>query len=241
MASAAPLLQDLYLGNNAQHGLSAGLGLEQQHLSQLQLLTELVVLQLESLSPDTVETLLAGIGPRLRRLTLININVDLGVILAFLPQADSVELRNTRVVLSDEEDDSRELPWSWPRLTATGSSLRELVVGYTVSLELLDFCLTRSVLSRAPSLLQLSLFPVRLPGLRLLSVGHGRHRYSQKSSVRRLTPQRWDSLLETSHLPSLHHLVIPVLFQPDPHSPQSTVKVKHLTRSIYVAFVSKEG
>ena len=143
MARAAPLLQDLYLGNNAQHGLSAGLSLEQQHLSQLQDLTELVVLQLESLSPDTVETLLAGIGPRLRRLTLININVDLGVILAFLPQADSVELRNTRVVLSDEEDDSRELPWSWPRLTSTGSSLRELVVGYTVSLELLDFCLTR--------------------------------------------------------------------------------------------------
>ena len=204
VVSSAPLLQEFYLGNNAQHGLSPWLGLEQQHFSQLEMLTELTVLQLESLSSETVEKLLAGLGPRLRRLTLINISVDLGVILGFLPQADRLELRNTRVVLSDEEDDSRELPWTCP-LSPALSSLTELVVGYTVSLELFHFCLTR------------------LPSLSLLSVGHGRHRYSQRSSVRRLTPQRWDSLLQASHLPALQHLVIPVLFQPDPHSPQSTV------------------
>ena len=210
----APLVQDLTLGNNGQHGLDVMLGLEQHHLSQLEMLRELAVLQLESIDTGTVETLLATIGFRLRRLTLININVDLGVILGLLPQAEKVELRNTRVVLSDEEDDSRELPWS--PLTSSLSSLRELVIGYTVSLELLYFCLTR------------------LPSLTLLSLGHGRHRYSQRSSVRLLTPQRWESLLESSHLPSLQHIVIPVLFQPDRHSPQSTVSRTsgiNLTRS----------
>ena len=110
VVSTAPLVQDLYLGNNAQHGLSPRLSLEEGHLSQLEMLRELVVLQLESVNTETVEKLLAGIGSRLRRLTLININVDLGVILGFLPLAEMVELRNTRVVLSDQEDDSRELP-----------------------------------------------------------------------------------------------------------------------------------
>ena len=117
----APLVQDLTLGNNGQHGLDVMLGLEQHHLSQLEMLRELAVLQLESIDTGTVETLLATIGFRLRRLTLINIKVDLGVILGLLPQAEKVELRNTRVVLSDEEDDSRELPWS--PLTSSLSSL----------------------------------------------------------------------------------------------------------------------
>ena len=138
----APLVRDLYLGNNAQHGLSPRLSLEQVHLSQLERLGSLAVLQLENINTETVERLLAGIGSRLRRLTLININVDLGLVLGFLPQADMVELRNTRVVLSDQEDDSRELPWSVP-VTSSVCGVRELVIGYTVSLELLYFCLTR--------------------------------------------------------------------------------------------------
>ena len=140
--TTAPLLQELYLGNNAQHGLSLRLSLEQHHLTKLEMLRELVVLQLESINTETVEKLLAGVGSKLRRLTLININVDLGVILDFLPQADMVELRNTRVILSDAEDDSRELPWSAP-VSSSLWSVRELVIGYTVSLELLYFCFTR--------------------------------------------------------------------------------------------------
>ena len=138
----APLLQELYIGSNAQHGLSQRLSLEQHHLTMLEMLRELVVLQLESINTETVEKLLACIGSKLKRLTLININIDLGVILDFLPQAEMVELRNTRVVLSDAEDDSRELPWSLP-VSSRVWSLRELVIGYTVSLELLYFCLTR--------------------------------------------------------------------------------------------------
>ena len=138
----APLLQELYIGSNAQHGLSQRLSLEQNHLTKLEMLRELVVLQLESINTETVEKLLACIGSKLKRLTLININIDLGVILDFLPQAEMVELRNTRVVLSDAEDDSRELPWSLP-VSSRVWSLRELVIGYTVSLELLYFCLTR--------------------------------------------------------------------------------------------------
>ena len=138
----APLLQELYIGTNAQHGLSLRLSLEQHHLTKLEMLRELVDLQLESINTETVEKLLAGIGSKLRRLTLINININVGVILGFLPQADMVELRNTRVVLSDAEDDSRELPWSAP-VSSRVWSVRELVIGYTVSLELLYFCLTR--------------------------------------------------------------------------------------------------
>ena len=138
----APLVQELYIGNNAQHGLSVRLSMEQPHLTKLEMLRELVVLQLESINTETVEKLLAGIGSKLRSLTLININIDLGLILAFLPQADKVELRNTKVVLSDAEDDSRELPWSAPVSSSVWSG-RELVIGYTVSLECLYFCLTR--------------------------------------------------------------------------------------------------
>ena len=138
----APLVQELYIGSNAQHGLSPRLSLEQHHLTQLEMLRDLVVLHLESINTETVEKLLAGIGSKLRSLTLININVDLGEILDLLPQADKVELRNTKVVLSDAEDDSRELPWSAP-VSSSLWSVRELVIGYTVSLELLYFCFTR--------------------------------------------------------------------------------------------------
>ena len=205
VVTAAPRVQELYLGNNAQHGNCPDLTLDLHHLHQLEKLREVAVLEVESLEVATVWELLARLGSRLRRVTLTNICLDLGMVLNSLPQAHMVELRNTRVVLSDEEDDARELPWS--HITSASSSLTELVIDYTVSLELLYFCITR------------------LPSLTRLSVGHGRHRYSQRSSVSRLTPQRWEALLAVSHLPLLHHLVIPVLFQPDRHSPESTVSI----------------
>ena len=205
VVTMAPRTRDLYLGNNAQHGTCPDLVLHHHHLLQLGSLKELTVLELESLDLSTVEEMLTRLGSRLRRVTLTNICVDLGFVLSTLPQAHLLELRNTRVVLSDEEDDTRELPWS--HITTTSSSLTELVIDYTVSLEVLYFCLTK------------------VPSLTRLSVGHGRHRYSQRSSVRRLTPSRWEDLLAVSHLPVLQHLVIPVLFQPDLNSPQSTVSI----------------
>jgi len=205
VVSTAPLLQDLYLGNNAQHGTVPDLSLQPHHLDQLDMMRELVVLELESLEPSTVSEVLARLGCKLRSLTLTNICLDLGMVLTSLPHAHTVELRNTRVVLSDQEDDSKELPWS--HITSASSSLTDLVIDYTVSLEVLYFCMTR------------------LPSLNRLSLGHGRHRYSQRSSVRRLTPHKWDAFLAAGHLPLLQHLVIPVLFQPDQHSPQSTVSI----------------
>lgn len=64
----------------------------------------------------------------------------------------------------------------------------------------------------------------RLTGL---SLGHARQRYSQHSSVARLTPSRWASLLARCHLPHLQRLEIPVLFQPEDTDPGSQVRCRH--------------
>ena len=63
-----------------------------------------------------------------------------------------------------------------------------------------------------------------LPLLTGLSLGHARQRYSQHSSVARLTPSRWDALLAGAHLPRLERMEIPVLFQPEDTDPGSQVR-----------------
>ena len=65
------------------------------------------------------------------------------------------------------------------------------------------------------------LFLVQLTSLEL---GHARQRYSQHSSVARLTPGTWERLLQASGLPHLRHLSVPVLFHPEDEDPNSQVQ-----------------
>ena len=95
--------------------------------------------------------------------------------------------------------------------------LEELLIDYRVSLEMFDWIISK--------LIRLS----------HLSLGHPRQRYSQHSSVMRMTPSRWETLLHTSHLNSLIQLNIPVLFQPedaDPHSQVCKTYEKSLIENI---------
>ena len=87
--------------------------------------------------------------------------------------------------------------------------LERLSIDYTVSLEMAEWLMTGGL--------------ARLTGL---SLGHARQRYSQHSSVARLTPSRWASLLARCHLPHLQRLEIPVLFQPEDTDPGSQVRCR---------------
>ena len=94
--------------------------------------------------------------------------------------------------------------------------MERLSIDYTVSLELAEWLMTRGL--------------ARLTGLTL---GHARQRYSQHSSVARLTPSRWASLLARCHLPHLQTLEIPVLFQPEDTDPGSQVRYRQMCCVLY--------
>ena len=51
---------------------------------------------------------------QLRGLTLTNIILDLGRLLDLAARVESLHMRNTRVVLSDEADHTLQLPWTEP-------------------------------------------------------------------------------------------------------------------------------
>ena len=80
-------------------------------------------------------------------------------VLNCLPNIESLSLRNTRVVLSDDEDDGFVVEFEGIPAKGCFSRLSSLVVDFTVPLSLLQFVFQS------------------LPGLESLSVGHGRHRY----------------------------------------------------------------
>lgn len=90
--------------------------------------------------------------------------------------------------------------------------MERLSIDYTVSLELAEWLMTGGL--------------ARLTGL---SLGHARQRYSQHSSVARLTPSRWASLLARCHLPHLQTIEIPVLFQPEDTDPGSQVRYRQMS------------
>ena len=92
--------------------------------------------------------------------------------------------------------------------------LEKLTLDYSISLEMFHWLLTR------------------LSTLTSLAVGHARQRYSQHSSVARLTPSRWEAVLAVNRLHQLTSLSIPVLFQPEDSDPSSQVNyylnIRHL-------------
>ena len=197
--------QDLYLGNNARHAFAGTetLQLSENNLAVLNQLNMLSILELENIEPTSTLRLLERLGSKLKKVTLTNIFVDLGHALACLASATSVELRNTRVVLSDEEDSNQVLEWTEPLIHSPG--LTSLRIDYTVPIEVLMYSLTK------------------LTRLSSLSLGHSRQRYSHSSSIAGLTPSLWIKCLTKSNLKYLEDLSIPVLFQPG-ISPESQVK-----------------
>ena len=189
--------QDMYIGNNARHAFAGTeiLQLSESNILMLNQLHNLSILEVENVGQESVYRLLGVLGKRLKKVTLTNIWVDLGLVLALLPAAESVELRNTRVVLNDEEDGNQVLEWTAPSYSM--NNLSSLTVDYTVPLDLFEFSFTK------------------LSSLNNLSLGHSRQRYSHSSSIAGLTPTLWDKILEKSNLPLIENLSIPVLFQPD--------------------------
>ena len=107
----------MYLGNNAQNWYEEEgeiLHLSDVQISHLHQLSYLSSLELENISLDSLEKLLGHIGNRLETLTLTNIIIDLVKVMELVPMASSITFRNTKVVISDFEDDSTPLPWSLP-------------------------------------------------------------------------------------------------------------------------------
>ena len=113
-------------------------------------------------------TILSSDWSRLAAVTLTNIAVDVGRVLELVCgrglAVTSLHLRNTRVVLSDEEvcvdiyisiistisplsmqDHTRQLDWSQPRLARSRPPLSRLAVDYTVPLELVEWAVTQLV------------------------------------------------------------------------------------------------
>jgi len=204
--NAASHTQDLYIGNNARHAFAGTeiLHLNETNILMLSQLHNLSILEVENVAQESVYRLLEVLGKRLRKVTLTNIWVDLGVVLTLLPGAESVEFRNTRVVLNDDEDGNQVLDWTVPSHSL--NNLSSLTVDYTVPLDMFEFSFTK------------------LSGLNTLSLGHSRQRYSHSSSIAGLTPTIWNRILEKSNLPLIENLSIPVLFQPDTN-PASQVSI----------------
>ena len=195
----------MYIGNNARHAFAGTeiLYFSNQHISAISQLDKLSILELENIAPESAYNLLERLGKRLKKVTLTNIWVDLGLVLLSLPGAASIELRNTRVVLNDEEDGNQILEWTTP--LSFINTLSSLTVDYTVPLPLFEYSLTK------------------IPSLTTLSLGHSRQRYSHSSSVAGLSPILWTRILQLSNLPLLENISIPVLFQPGAN-PASQVK-----------------
>ena len=110
----------MYLGNNARNWYEEEgeiLHLSDVHVGYLHQLSFLSSLELENVSVDSLEILLGQIGSRLNSLILTNIIMDLVKVMELVPMATSIIFRNTKVVISDFEDDSTPLPWSLPPAT----------------------------------------------------------------------------------------------------------------------------
>ena len=117
IVQAASKVRDLYIGNNAQHSAyddleTPQLMLTPGHVSSLGQLTCLASLELENVEVGSVEAVLRLVGARLSSITLTNIILDLGWLLDVAVRAESLHMRNTRVVLSDEADQMLQLPWT---------------------------------------------------------------------------------------------------------------------------------
>ena len=82
------------------------------HVSSLGQLTCLVSLELENVEVESVEAVLRLVAARLSSITLTNIILDLGWLLDVAVRVESIHMRNTRVVLSDEADQTLQLPWT---------------------------------------------------------------------------------------------------------------------------------
>ena len=117
IVQAANKVRDLYIGNNAQHSAYDDLAAPQlwltpRHVSSLGQLPCLASLELENVAVESVEAVLSLVGARLSSITLTNILLDLGWLLDLAVRVESLHMRNTRVVLSDEADQTLQLPWT---------------------------------------------------------------------------------------------------------------------------------
>lgn len=84
------------------------------HVSRLGQLSCLTALELENVEVESVEAVLRMVGTTLSSITLTNILLDLGRLLDLAARVESLHMRNTRVVLSDEADHTLQLPWTEP-------------------------------------------------------------------------------------------------------------------------------
>ena len=82
------------------------------HVSSLGQLACLASLELENVEVGSVEAVLRLVAARLSSITLTNIILDLGWLLDVAVRVESIHMRNTRVVLSDEADQTLQLPWT---------------------------------------------------------------------------------------------------------------------------------
>ena len=119
IVQAAHNVRELYIGNNAQNfaldDLEAPqLWLTPSHVSRLGQLSCLTGLELENIEVESVEAVLRMVGTTLSSITLTNIILDLGRLLDLAARVESLHMRNTRVVLSDEADHTLQLPWTEP-------------------------------------------------------------------------------------------------------------------------------
>ena len=90
------------------------MSLSPEHLSALARLQHLTSLELENVDHEDVLELLRLMGHQLVTVTLTNIIVNPGQVVSLVPRASTLHLKNTNVVLSDEVDEARQLPWSTP-------------------------------------------------------------------------------------------------------------------------------